>query len=186
MAQALPDISKESGWRTLIEDQESQPYMQTLRDFLQREERAGHGIFPPAAERYAALDLTPLGEVRAVILGQDPYHGPGQAHGLSFSVPDGVKPPPSLKNIYKELARSLGMTAPSHGNLTNWARQGVLLLNTTLTVRAHEAGSHAGKGWENFTDAIIRAVNDHTENVVFMLWGGHAQKNRPCCSPTAI
>jgi uracil-DNA glycosylase len=166
----------DNGWHAVIGAEFSKPYMQKLQNFLQQEKSSGQTIFPPEPLIYNALNTTAFGDVRVVILGQDPYHGAGQAHGLSFSVPHGVRPPPSLKNIYKELARAPGIEIPAHGDLTAWARQGVLLLNTTLTVREGAAASHAGQGWDIFTDAIIRAINDQRRHVVFMLWGSHAQK----------
>ena len=147
-----------------------------LGGFLQAEEAAGKRIYPPRATRLAALELTPLDAVKVVILGQDPYHGPGQAHGLCFSVQPGVKVPPSLVNIYKELASDLGLPRPAHGNLEAWARQGVLLLNNALTVEDGKAGSHAGKGWEAITDAAVAAVAAKAEPCVFLLWGNHARK----------
>ncbi len=150
--------------------------MADLCAFLKAERDAGVDVFPPRADRFAALDLTPLDRVRVVILGQDPYHGAGQAHGLCFSVKPGVRVPPSLVNIYKELDSDLGIPRAGHGYLRHWAEQGVLLLNTTLTVRAGVAGSHAGRGWERFTDAVIRLVDAGPEPVVFMLWGAQAQK----------
>ncbi|WP_432201427.1 uracil-DNA glycosylase [Erythrobacter sp. W53] len=157
------------------------PVLQTsearrLGGFLRAEEDAGKVIYPPRGSRLRALDLTPLDSVKVVILGQDPYHGPGQAMGLSFSVPQSVPPPPSLKNIFKELHDDLGLTYPDHGDLTHWAKQGVLLLNNTLTVEAHKAGSHAGKGWDAITDACVAAVAAREQACVFVLWGGHAQK----------
>jgi uracil-DNA glycosylase len=150
--------------------------MAELKRFLLAEREAGKRIFPRGANWFRALDLTPLDEVRAVILGQDPYHGEGQAHGLCFSVPNGIQPPPSLVNIFKELESDLGVSRPSHGFLEHWARQGVLLLNSVLTVQMGQAASHRDRGWERFTDAIIRLVNARQEPVVFMLWGSYAQK----------
>lgn len=150
--------------------------MGDLKDFLRKERASGQPVFPRAAEWFRALDLTPLDKVRVVILGQDPYHGLGQAHGLCFSVKPGVRPPPSLVNIYKELHSDLGIAPANHGFLEHWARQGVLLLNSVLTVRQGSAASHQGRGWEQFTDAIIRLVNARPEPVVFMLWGSYAQK----------
>jgi len=147
-----------------------------LRSFLVAEKAAGKRIFPKGAEWFRAMDLTPLDKVRVVILGQDPYHGPGQAHGLCFSVKPGVPPPPSLVNIYKELQSDLGIERPRHGFLEHWAQQGVLLLNSVLTVEMAKAASHQGKGWERFTDAVIRLVNAKEEPVVFLLWGAYAQK----------
>lgn len=150
--------------------------LRALVSFLQAEERSGKIVYPPRGQRLAALQLTPLDQVRVVILGQDPYHGPGQAHGLAFSVQDGVKVPPSLVNIYKEREADLGIPRATHGNLTHWAQQGVLLLNNALTVEAANAGSHQGKGWEPFTDAAIAAVAARADPTVFILWGSHAQK----------
>ncbi|MBO9725926.1 MAG: uracil-DNA glycosylase [Novosphingobium sp.] len=152
------------------------PQLRQLGGWLKAEEAAGKRIYPPRGSRLRALELTPLDSVRVVILGQDPYHGPGQAHGLSFSVPEGVKVPPSLVNIYKELATDCGVTAPGHGNLEHWARQGVLLLNNALTVEEAQAGSHQNKGWEAITDAAVAAVAAKAEPCVFLLWGSHAQK----------
>jgi uracil-DNA glycosylase len=151
------------------------PYMTDLKRFLVNE-RAQHPVFPKGSEIFAAFKHTPFEEVRVVILGQDPYHGPGQAHGLCFSVPQGVAMPPSLQNIFHELKRDLGITRPTHGDLTRWARQGVLLLNATLTVRAHQAGSHQGRGWERLTDTAIKALSDRREGLIFLLWGRHAQQ----------
>ncbi|MFN3620590.1 uracil-DNA glycosylase [Sphingorhabdus sp.] len=147
-----------------------------LRNFLDAELAAGKTIYPPQACWFRALELTPLDQVRVVILGQDPYHGPGQAHGLSFSVPPGVRPPPSLVNIYKELQSDLGLSRPRHGFLEHWAKQGVLLLNSVLTVEMAKAGAHSKQGWELFTDAIVQLVSDKPEPVVFMLWGAYAHK----------
>lgn len=169
------DLLTDTGaWADVLLPVLNSPQGQNLHRFL-----AAETAFYPARENmFAALRLTPLANVRVVILGQDPYHGVGQAHGLSFSVPDGIKPPPSLRNIYKEIATSYSTPIPSSGNLTRWARQGVLLLNTVLTVRPELAASHQGQGWEAVTDAIIRAVNDRCDHVVFMLWGSHAQKKK--------
>ena len=154
-----------------------QPYMQQLRQFLQQQKSAGKVIYPPGSQWFAAFNSTPFDQVRVVILGQDPYHGPNQAHGLCFSVVPGVKVPPSLANIYKEQADDLGLVQPpAHGCLTSWAQQGVLLLNATLTVEQADAGAHQGKGWEQFTDSAIRALNDQRRGIVFLLWGSYAQK----------
>jgi uracil-DNA glycosylase len=150
--------------------------MAALKAFLVGEKAAGKIIFPKGAEWFRALDLTPLDTVRVVILGQDPYHGPGQAHGLCFSVKPGIRPPPSLLNIYKELESDLGLPRPRHGFLEHWAKQGVLLLNSVLTVEMAKAASHQGKGWERFTDAVIRLINNQPSPVVFLLWGAYAQK----------
>ncbi len=147
--------------------------MHALSAFLAEEERE-HRVYPPAPEIFAAFHLTPLDHVRVVVLGQDPYHGPGQAHGLAFSVRAGVPTPPSLRNIYKELRADLGVPLAPHGDLTSWARQGVLLLNTVLTVREHAAHSHRGQGWETFTDAVVEVLNERREGLVFVLWGAHA------------
>lgn len=163
-------------WRpALLPVLDSAP-LRELGGWLQAEEAAGKTIYPPRGQRLAALELTPLDAVKVVILGQDPYHGPGQAHGLAFSVQPGVKVPPSLVNIYKELESDLGLPRPSHGNLEHWARQGVLLLNNALTVEAGQAGSHQKRGWEELTDAAVRAVAAQAEPAVFLLWGSHAQK----------
>lgn len=170
------EIRLGDGWKAALGTEFSEPYMQALKDFLLAEKGAGKTIFPKGGEWFRALDLTPLDNVRVVILGQDPYHGLGQAHGLCFSVQPGVRPPPSLVNIYKELAADLGIARPGHGFLEHWARQGVLLLNSVLTVEMGQAASHQGRGWERFTDAVIRAVNARAEPVVFMLWGAYAQK----------
>jgi uracil-DNA glycosylase len=163
-------------WRGPLQGEFDSPYMAALRSFLLAEKAAGKRIFPKGNHWFRALDLTPLEEVRVVILGQDPYHGEGQAHGLCFSVQPDVRTPPSLVNIYKELHSDLGIPRPGHGFLEHWARQGVLLLNSVLTVEMGQAASHQGRGWEKFTDAVIRLVNARAEPVVFLLWGSHAQK----------
>lgn len=163
-------------WQAALDDQFSAPYFHDLKDLLVRE-RSEYTVYPPAPDVFNALRLTPLSQVKVLILGQDPYHGPGQAHGLSFSVRPGVRIPPSLRNIYKELQADIpGFTPPRHGYLRAWAEQGVLLLNAVLTVRAGEANSHANKGWEKLTDAIIQAVNAKPDRVVFVLWGAYARK----------
>lgn len=171
----LTRLSMATSWRPLLQAETDKDYWKTLQSFV-RTEREQHTIFPPDKDVFAALHLTPYEEVRVLILGQDPYHGPRQAHGLCFSVQRGVSVPPSLVNIYKELRDDLGCSIPRHGNLEHWARQGVLLLNAVLTVRAGQANSHQGKGWEIFTDAVIRAVNDKPDPVVFVLWGAYARK----------
>jgi uracil-DNA glycosylase len=173
---AAREIRLESSWKAALADQFQADYMQTLRQFLQSEKAAGKRIFPPGEEIFAALNCTPLEQTKVVIIGQDPYHGPGQAHGLCFSVKPGVAVPPSLKNIYKELQADVGFEIPAHGCLNSWAEQGVLLLNATLTVEAHQAGSHQGKGWEQFTDRIISLLNEQRQGLVFILWGSYAQK----------
>ena len=164
-------------WNPLLRDQFDEPYWQELQRFV-HDERTRHTVYPRHAEVFAALHLTPYAEVKVVILGQDPYHGPGQAHGLCFSVRPDVDSPPSLVNIHAELASDLDCAPPGHGNLEHWARQGVLLLNTTLTVRARQAASHQRKGWETFTDRVLQVVNDKPERVVFILWGAAARKKR--------
>ncbi len=163
-------------WRMALESALASPEARKLGGWLRAEEEAGKVIYPPRGQRLTALALTSLEAVKVVILGQDPYHGPGQAHGLAFSVQDGVKIPPSLVNIYKELESDLGAVRPAHGNLSHWASQGVLLLNNTLTVEAGQAGSHAGRGWDAITDACVQAVVDRGVPCVFVLWGSHAQK----------
>ncbi|QIG78687.1 uracil-DNA glycosylase [Stakelama tenebrarum] len=177
MATAAPtDVKLHPSWREPLASEFASPYMAALKQFLLGERQAGKRIFPAGSEWFRALDLTPLDKVRVVILGQDPYHGPGQAHGLCFSVRPGVKPPPSLVNIYKELHSDLGIERPGHGFLEHWARQGVLLLNSVLTVEMARAASHRDRGWEKFTDAVIRLVAAKEAPVVFMLWGSYAQK----------
>ena len=164
-------------WQEVLGPVKHADFFQQLMARIDAERAAGKAIYPPASEVFNALTLTPLDDVKVVILGQDPYHGPGQAHGLCFSVQPGVKTPPSLVNIYKELAQDIeGFHIPEHGNLTAWAEQGVLLLNTVLTVEQGKAHSHAKWGWETFTDAVIKSVNDTQHGVVFLLWGSHAQK----------
>jgi uracil-DNA glycosylase len=172
----MPEITLHQSWKAPLLAEFEADYMAQLKAFLVAEKAAGKQIFPKGGEWFRALDLTPRDRVRVVILGQDPYHGPGQAHGLCFSVRPGVPPPPSLINIYKELQSDLGITRPRHGFLEHWAQQGVLLLNSVLTVEMDKAASHQGKGWERFTDAVIRLVNAKEEPVVFLLWGAYAQK----------
>lgn len=169
-------VKLEESWRQKLLPEFFSPYMAQLKAFLLEQKQAGKHIFPKGHEYFRALDLTPLGKVKVVILGQDPYHGYGQAHGLCFSVRPGVRTPPSLVNIYKELQSDLGIQPVRHGFLESWAQQGVLLLNSVLTVEEARAASHQGQGWEKFTDAVIRVVNDECEHVVFMLWGSYAQK----------
>jgi uracil-DNA glycosylase len=165
-----------STWHSVLGAQKQAEYFIRLQQEIKSQRQAGKIIYPPEQDVYKALTLTPLAEVKVVILGQDPYHGPHQAHGLSFSVPNGTKIPPSLRNIFKELTTDIeGFTQPEHGDLTAWAEQGVLLLNTVLTVEQGKAYSHSGMGWERFTDSIIDAVNAHCNGVVFLLWGKHAQ-----------
>jgi uracil-DNA glycosylase len=170
------DIQLHPEWLEAIGGEFDKDYMQRLRAFLLERKQAGATIYPPGDRIFNALDSTPLSQVKAVILGQDPYHGPGQAHGLCFSVQQGVRIPPSLVNIFKEIESDLGYPPPGHGCLQAWADRGVLLLNAVLTVERGNAGSHQGKGWEQFTDAAVRAVNEQRDNVVFLLWGSQAQK----------
>jgi uracil-DNA glycosylase len=177
-------IKLDASWKAVLAPEFDTPRMKTLRSFLLAEKAAGKRIFPKGSEWFRALDLTPLDNVRVVILGQDPYHGEGQAHGLCFSVRPGVRPPPSLVNIYKELESDLGLPRPRHGFLEHWAQQGVLLLNSVLTVEMGLAASHQKKGWEEFTDAVIRAVNERPDPVVFMLWGSYAQKKAAFVDPS--
>lgn len=169
-------VKLHESWKAPLAQEFAAPHMQALKAFLLDEKARGKRIFPRGGEYFRALDLTPLDRVKAVILGQDPYHGEGQAHGLCFSVRPGVRPPPSLGNIYAELANDLGIVRPRHGFLEHWARQGVLLLNSVLSVEMGRAASHQGKGWERFTDAVIRLVNERPQPVVFMLWGAYAQR----------
>lgn len=164
----------EGSWKTMLENEFKADYFSSLKLFL-LEEKKKHVIFPPGSRIFAAFEQTPFQQVKVVILGQDPYHGAGQAHGLCFSVPQGIQKPPSLQNIFKEIYTDIGITMPVSGNLEKWARQGVLLINATLTVRANQAGSHQGKGWEKFTDAVIKAISDNLKGVVFLLWGNYAQ-----------
>ena len=169
-------IKLHESWLGPLEKEFSQPYMHELRSFLQQQKQAGKHIYPQGSLIFNALNSTPLDKVRVVILGQDPYHNPGQAHGLCFSVLPGVKPPPSLLNIYKELERDIGFVPPAHGYLQVWADQGVLLLNAVLTVERFKAASHQGKGWERFTDKVVSILNEQKSGLVFMLWGSYAQK----------
>lgn len=166
----------EPGWLNVLSQEFEKDYMKSLKLFLQEEKQKGYTVFPKGPDIFNAFNHTPFDKVKVVILGQDPYHGQGQAHGLSFSVQKGMTIPPSLKNIYKELQTDIeGFVPPNHGNLTEWADRGVLLLNATLTVRAHEAGSHQGKGWEIFTDKVISELSEKKEGVIFLLWGRYAQ-----------
>lgn len=163
-------------WKPVLQQEFDKPYFEALIDFLKQEKAAGKTIFPPGPQIFAAFDYTAFNDVRVVIIGQDPYHGQGQAHGLCFSVNKGIAVPPSLQNIYKEIKTDIeGFETPNHGDLSHWAKQGVLMLNATLTVEKDKAGSHQGKGWEAFTDAVIKVVSTQKENVVFILWGKFAQ-----------
>ncbi|MBB5209979.1 uracil-DNA glycosylase [Microbulbifer hydrolyticus] len=163
-------------WYSVLEPEFNKRYMSELREFLQQEKQSGKNIFPPGGQIFNAFNSTPFDQVKVVVLGQDPYHGAGQAHGLCFSVMPGVRIPPSLKNIYKELYSDLGIAPPDHGCLQPWAEQGVLLLNATLTVEESKAGAHQGRGWEQFTDAAIHALAEQRQGLVFILWGSYAQK----------
>lgn len=169
------EVTMEESWKSHLQQEFDKPYFKNLTDFV-RAEYAHKTVYPPAKKIFNALDSCPFNKVKVVIVGQDPYHEPGQAHGLSFSVAEGVQKPPSLVNIFKEIQTDLGILAPASGDLSRWAAQGVLLLNATLTVQAHRAGSHQGKGWEEFTDAIIQCLATQREHLVFILWGSYAQR----------
>lgn len=168
------DVKIEQSWKALLQEEFDKPYFAELTEFV-RAEYKSYRIYPPGSQIFNAFNLCPFGKVKVVIIGQDPYHGPGQAHGLCFSVNDGVPFPPSLRNIFKEINADTGAPIPQSGNLTRWATQGVLLLNATLTVREHSAGSHQRRGWETFTDAVIRIISEQKSKVVFILWGAYAQ-----------
>lgn len=172
----MANIKLEESWKSRLEPEFRKEYMQNLKTFLREEKNKNKIIYPKGSEYFTALNLTPFEKVKVVILGQDPYHGPNQAHGLSFSVKDGVRFPPSLQNIFKELESDLGIKRPQSGHLDKWAEQGVLLLNAVLTVEGGKAASHQGKGWEKFTDRIIDLLNQEKEHVAFLLWGAYAQK----------
>ena len=173
----------EASWKEKLANEFAAEYMANLSQFLRGEKAAGKLIYPSNADIFTAFNLTPFDTVKVVILGQDPYHGTDQAHGLSFSVRHGISPPPSLKNIFKEMKSDLGMSQPRHGNLETWAKQGVLMLNSILTVEHGKAGSHVGKGWERFTDAAINQLNSARDNLVFVLWGRKAQQKGSCVDP---
>ena len=170
------DVQMEPSWKAVLKNEFTKPYFQQVVTFLKTEKAAGKIIYPPGALIFNAFNQTPFSKLKVVILGQDPYHGPGQAHGLSFSVPNGIKPPPSLVNIFKEIESDIGVAMPlQYGNLTRWAEQGVLLLNAALTVRANEPFSHANFGWADFTDAVIQKISDEKTGIIFLLWGKFAQ-----------
>lgn len=169
------DVKIEPSWKEALKEEFSKPYFHDLVQFV-KEEYRNHTVYPPGKQIFRAFEACPFHHTKVVIIGQDPYHGPGQAHGLAFSVNDGVAVPPSLRNIFAEVHEDVGTPPPASGNLERWARQGVLLLNAILTVRARQAGSHRGKGWEQFTDAAIRALSEQKENLVFLLWGRYAQE----------
>jgi uracil-DNA glycosylase len=172
------DVKIEPSWKEILKNEFSKPYFQQIPLHLKTEKSQGKTIYPPGSLIFNAFNLTPFDKIKVVILGQDPYHGPGQAHGLCFSVQNGVPPPPSLLNIFKELQTDIGIEIPSHGNLTHWAEQGVFLLNASLSVRAGEPMSHAKIGWASFTDTVIKTISDKKKNVVFLLWGKFAQEKR--------
>lgn len=179
------NVQIEPSWKSLLQEEFSQPYFQQIAVFLKAEKALGKIIYPPGSLIFNAFNSTPFNQVKVVILGQDPYHGAGQAHGLSFSVQEGIKPPPSLVNIYKEIKTDIGVDMPMHyGNLNHWASQGVLLLNASLTVRAGEPFSHAKYGWASFTDAVIKKISDNTEGIVFLLWGKFAQEKQQLIDET--
>lgn len=182
-APAPPDVRLAPSWKARVGDWFARDDMRALAAFLRQRKAAGATVYPPGGEIFAAFDATPFDAVKVVILGQDPYHGPGQAHGLCFSVRPGVPVPPSLDNIYKELARDTGFVRPDHGCLLPWAHRGVLLLNSVLTVEAGQAGSHQGKGWEGFTDHVVDVLNREREHLVFLLWGSYAQKKGAVIDP---
>ena len=177
------DVRIEASWREKLKEEFKKPYFQKLVGFVKSEYKS-HKVFPPGQEIFSAFDHCPFPSVKVVIIGQDPYHGTGQANGLCFSVHDGIKKPPSLINIFQEIKQDLGKPIPESGNLERWAEQGVLLLNATLTVRAGSPGSHQNKGWELFTDAVIQKISDEKENVVFVLWGSYAQKKGSIIDPS--
>jgi len=181
MAPVQPQIH--DSWKAALKDQFEAEYFSKLKDFLVEEKKKAI-VYPPGPLIFNAFEQTPFNKVKVVILGQDPYHGNGQAHGLCFSVPEGVKPPPSLVNIFKEIESDLGIKPPSHGNLESWAKQGVMLLNATLTVRADQAGSHQNKGWENFTDSVIKTISDQRRDIVFILWGNYARAKKNLIDPS--
>ncbi|HVM87018.1 MAG TPA: uracil-DNA glycosylase [Puia sp.] len=172
------DVKIEPSWKEILKEEFSKHYFLQLTEFLKEEKKAGKIIYPPGPLIFNAFNTTPFDKVKVVLLGQDPYHGPGQAHGLSFSVPNGVAQPPSLVNIFKELHHDMGIKIPPHGNLTHWAEQGVMLLNASLTVRANEPMSHSKIGWAEFTDSVIHLISYHKNNIVFLLWGKFAQEKQ--------
>lgn len=177
------DVQIATSWKHLLQPEFNKPYFAELVNFIKTEKAAKKVIYPAGSEIFNAFENTPFDDIKVVIIGQDPYHNPGQAHGLCFSVPGSTPPPPSLKNIFKELNDDIGMEIPSHGDLTHWAKQGVLLLNTSLTVRKNEPASHSKIGWEKFTDAIIQLISDRKDHVVFLLWGAHARSKQLLINP---
>ncbi|MFN0012985.1 MAG: uracil-DNA glycosylase [Saprospiraceae bacterium] len=184
MSEKIENVQIEAGWKALLADEFRHSYFSEIKDFLVQEKKAGKAIYPPGPLIFNAFDTTPFEQVQVVVIGQDPYHNPGEAMGLCFSVPKGVRVPPSLVNIYKEINRDLGLSIPAHGDLTHWARQGVLLLNAMLTVEAGKPASHQKIGWQTFTDAVIRRVSEEKEGVIFLLWGKFAQGKKPLIDET--
>ena len=178
MSEKNTEVQIEEGWKEALNEEFQKPYFPQIKQFIMAEKARGKTVYPPGALIFNAFSLTPFEELKVVILGQDPYHGAGQAHGLCFSVQTGIKPPPSLVNIFKELNTDLGIKPPNHGNLEKWARQGVLLLNASLTVNAGEANSHAKCGWQTFTDAVIKTISDKKVGIVFLLWGNFAKAKK--------
>ncbi|MEM7373703.1 MAG: uracil-DNA glycosylase [Bacteroidota bacterium] len=183
MSDPAASVKIEEGWKQALSNEWGKAYFQQLKAFLLSEKQTGQTIYPPGSMIFNAFNTTPFDQVKAVIIGQDPYHGPGQAHGLCFSVPHGIRTPPSLKRIYKELADDVRISIPAHGNLEKWAQQGILMLNSMLTVRAGQAASHQKKGWEQFTTAAIQALNQQKEGIVFLLWGRYAQEKGAIIDP---
>jgi uracil-DNA glycosylase len=174
----MSDVQIEAGWKQALEDEFTKPYFPLIKQFIVEQKAKGKKVYPPGSLIFNAFNLTPFSRLKVVIIGQDPYHGAGQAHGLCFSVPRGIKPPPSLVNIFKEINTDLGIAPPNHGNLEKWAEQGVLLLNASLTVNEGEANSHAQCGWQTFTDAVIKKVSDEKSGIVFLLWGNFARAKK--------
>jgi uracil-DNA glycosylase len=183
-AQSRVEVQIEESWKQILDDEFQLPYFSAIKQFLVKEREQGATVYPPGPLIFNAFNLTPFDQLKVVILGQDPYHGKGQAHGLCFSVPNGVQQPPSLQNIFKELNSDLNIPISKSGNLTKWAQQGVLLLNALLTVRANQPASHHNIGWETFTDAVIRKISDEKEGVIFLLWGKFAQEKQPLINLT--
>lgn len=174
----MAEVQIDESWKPVLQQEFAKPYFPLIKQFILEQKQKGKTVYPPGSLIFNAFNLTPFNELKVVVIGQDPYHGAGQAHGLCFSVPVGIKPPPSLVNIFKEIKTDLGINPPNHGNLEKWARQGVLLLNASLTVNAGEANSHAAFGWHTFTDAVIKNISDKKEGVVFLLWGNFARAKK--------
>jgi len=178
MSETNTPVQIEDGWREVLKEEFQKPYFPLIKQFIMAQKAKGRTIYPPGPLIFNAFNLTPFNELKVVILGQDPYHGTGQAHGLCFSVQKGIKPPPSLLNVFKEIKTDLGIDAPNHGNLEKWAKQGVLLLNASLTVNAGEANSHAQSGWQTFTDAVIKKISEEKTGIIFLLWGNFAKAKK--------